>query len=113
MGNQRTRFEQVPLTELQTLIARGEIWDEPRESHDDPELHSDGEPDFEYPQWQKQLHEALLELDKERLKERVALAESVISERLRSIALHDNHRAERQALADALTSLRILKKDRF
>jgi hypothetical protein len=64
-----------------------------------------------YPEWQKDYLEALLELDPKQLSRRIAAAESAIATRLQSIAGNTNHHAERQAIEDALSSLRVLKRE--
>jgi hypothetical protein len=63
-----------------------------------------------YPEWQKPFEQALLELDEEKLSERVAAAESAIFRRLQVIAYDPLQHAERHAIEDALSSLRILKR---
>src|SRR2546425_11815189 len=50
-------------------------------------------------------------LDPETLRERVAAAETAIFNRLQAISQGSNHTAERQAIEDALASLRVLKRD--
>jgi chemotaxis regulatin CheY-phosphate phosphatase CheZ len=66
---------------------------------------------LKYPEWQKLLHEALLELDTDKLKQRVASAEAAIFKRLQAISQSTDHQAERQAIEDALASLRFLKRN--
>ena len=66
-----------------------------------------------YPEWQKPYQQALLELDQEKLRDRIAAAETAISNRLRALAGDSNHHAERQASEDALSSLRVLKRNRL
>jgi hypothetical protein len=61
---------------------------------------------LKYPEWQKLLQEALLELDPEKLKQRVAAAETAIFKRLQAMSQDRDHTAERQAIEDALASLR-------
>src|SRR5438876_2817323 len=51
------------------------------------------------------------ELDTEKLRERVAAAETAIFNRLQAISQGSNHTAERQAIEDALASLHVLKRD--
>jgi hypothetical protein len=65
---------------------------------------------FKYPEWQKVLQEALLELDTDKLKQRVAAAEIAIFKRLQAISRDRDRTAERQAIEDALASLRFLKR---
>ena len=66
---------------------------------------------YKYPEWERPFQEALLEFDSRRLKERVAAAEAKIFKRLHVISGSQNGLAERQAIADALSSLRVLKRD--
>ena len=64
-----------------------------------------------YPNWQKPVQEALVELDKNKLKERIASAERAISQRLEAIERSPTDRAEREAMQQALASLRVVKKE--
>ena len=68
-------------------------------------------PNIVYPEWQHEYQAALLELGNEKLRERVGAAETAIFNRLQAISEGSNHTAERQALEDALASLRVLKRD--
>ena len=68
-------------------------------------------PNVVYPEWQNEFRAALLELDTEQLRERVAAAETVIFNRLQAISHSSDAHAERQAIEDALASLRVLKRD--
>ena len=63
-----------------------------------------------YPEWQKQYQEALLEVDDTKLGSRIGAAEGLIFKRLQAISGNSDHHAERQAMEDALSSLRILKR---
>ena len=67
--------------------------------------------DIRYAEWREPYQQALLELDQKKLIERIAAAETAISNRLRAIAGDSNHHAERQAIEDALSSLRVLKRN--
>jgi len=64
-----------------------------------------------YPEWQNEFRAALLELDREKLREQVATAEAAIFKRLQALSQGLEHTAERQAIEDALASLRVLKRD--
>jgi hypothetical protein len=68
-------------------------------------------PRFLYPHWQNEYRAALVELDPEKLSERVAAAETSIYNRLQQISQSSDHQAERQAIEDAVAGLRILKRD--
>ena len=57
------------------------------------------------------LHEALVEQDPERLKERVAEAEAAVFLRLQDLAQVQDSPAERHALKDASEALLALKRD--
>jgi hypothetical protein len=112
MDRANTYFEQVPLEPIRARIAKGEITvgitdGEGPQSQPEPEFTEE----LKYPQWQKPFQEALLELDKDKLPKRVSVAETAILDRLHSMSQEPNNHAERQALADALSGLRILKKE--
>ena len=64
-----------------------------------------------YPEWQPAYLAALVELDPKTLFERVMAAETAIFNRLQALSLNSDTHAERQAIEDALASLRVLKKD--
>ncbi len=64
-----------------------------------------------YPEWQVEYQAALLELDPKRLFERVTSAETAIFNRLQAMSHTSDGHAERQAIEDALSALRILKRD--
>lgn len=67
--------------------------------------------ELRYPEWQKPLQAALLELDREKLQERIAEAEEALHQR-QQVLMEDsaNHGAERAAITDGLSSLRSLKR---
>ena len=62
-------------------------------------------------EWQRMLHEALVEQDPERLKERVAEAEAAVFLRLQDLAQTQNSPTERNALQEASKTLLALKRD--
>ncbi len=68
-------------------------------------------PKIPYPEWQHQVQAALLEHDREKLLEQVRTAEAAIFNRLQAISQSPDHEAERDAIQDALVSLRIVKRD--
>jgi hypothetical protein len=59
-----------------------------------------------YPEWQPAYLAALVELDPKTLFERVMAAETAIFNRLQTISHNSDDSAERQAIEDALASLR-------
>jgi len=64
---------------------------------------------LKYPQWQKPLMEAILEFDSERLSVKVRTLEKAMHARFDALSGSHNSR-ERQALADGLATLGILKE---
>ncbi len=68
------------------------------------------ESELKYPSWQSPLQEAILEFDPETLAEKIQEVETLMFERLQEISSESDHHAERQALSDATTILRRLKK---
>ena len=64
-----------------------------------------------YPEWQPEYAAALLELDRKKLMARVTDAENAILKRVQALVGSADNHAERQAIEDALASLRVLKKE--
>jgi hypothetical protein len=115
----KTHFEQVPL-DLVRAIAKLHIADTADTSQGlesftrsaiEDEMTDQNSQDLEYPTWQKICQEALVELDPDKLKERVAAAEAAVFMRSQELAHNPDARAERQALRDVTSSLRFLKRD--
>lgn len=108
MGELNMHFEQVPLEMVRERITRGEI------TEVEGDLQSDSSwtraATLRYPQWQRPLQEALLELDPKVLGKRIAAAEVAVTGRLGSVLRATTDNFERHALQDALVTLRILKK---
>jgi hypothetical protein len=69
--------------------------------------------DYESPQWQTLYEKAMLERDPEVLPASIARAESAIHSRLKSVSKHAKDEAERHALSEALSALRVLKEQHF
>ena len=69
--------------------------------------------DLKYPGWQEPLREALMEFDPHQFKARLSAAETAIFDRLQVVPQTREYRAERQAIEDALNSLRVLKTQRL
>jgi hypothetical protein len=65
------------------------------------------------PAWQREYHAALVEVDRQRLQQRVIKAEEAISTRLQALIDTPNADAEHQAIENALESLRVLKRDKL
>ena len=62
--------------------------------------------------WQPLYEEAAMEFDRDKLGERVRLAEEAITARLRDLGDLDGG-AERQALQDAQSGLRVIRRERI
>lgn len=67
----------------------------------------------QFPAWQNQYSLVLRETDRERLFTRIEIAEAALRMRLEAITTSSDHHAEREAIADALTKLSLLKKRRL
>jgi hypothetical protein len=68
-------------------------------------------PDYNKFEWQSTLREALMELNPERLKIKVAKAEEAIFQRLQSLNHQTDGAEERHALQDASNMLLTLKRE--
>jgi hypothetical protein len=66
-----------------------------------------------YPKWQQALQQAILELDPDKLQERVVEAERVILDRVLELQQSKNGVDERIAIDDGLSLLRTLKRSRL
>jgi len=64
-----------------------------------------------YPHWQARYRDALIEVDRDKLKKLVSEAESAIVDRLQTLPPSPESRRERQAIVDALANLRCLKRE--
>ena len=68
---------------------------------------------LKYPQWQEPLTSAILEFNREQLREKVQKAEEAIVQRVEQLAFDHGNEHERRALFDGLDLLRRVKKDRL
>ena len=68
---------------------------------------------MEYPSWQKEYHEALLERDLQKLEVKIGAAENAIFLRFQELGGTNGHNRERGALSDALRALRVLQTERL
>ena len=69
-----------------------------------------------HPAWQREYEAALHEPDPKNLLERVHAVEAAIVSRLQELAQsseNTDHKAEEQAIAEALRTLRVLKRDKL
>ena len=64
---------------------------------------------FDYPTWQREYQEALLERDLQKLEEKMAAAENAIFLRFQELGGTDDRDRERMALNEAICALRTLQ----
>ena len=67
--------------------------------------------ELRYPSWQTPLRQALIEGNPEKLAKKIEEVEARISERLVAMASDTGHHDERDAIVDAASILRVLKKE--
>jgi hypothetical protein len=72
---------------------------------------SEGE--LKFPEWQAPLQEAILEFDPAKLQEELKRVEGLIQQRIQDLSHSTDGPAERLAIDDALSLLRIIKRDRL
>lgn len=65
--------------------------------------------ELKYPRWQAEFHEAIDEFNHEKLINKIHKFETAVLVRLRELPSNNEHRAERQAIADAASTIRLLK----
>jgi hypothetical protein len=70
---------------------------------------SSDESDFEFADWHRAYHAAVLETDRFKVLKLVQAAEDAISKRLQETSERSGHEVERQAMFDALGTLGFLK----
>jgi hypothetical protein len=80
-------------------------------SRKNTETHKRQVQNLKYSDWQKPYLDAMLEMNPDRLQDRVACAEAAIQLRLRELADSPDSQAERQCLADARNGLVVLKNE--
>jgi hypothetical protein len=69
-----------------------------------------GATQLRYPQWQEPLLQAVMETKPDSLIEKIQIAETAISQRLRELDSDPASKEERVALSDAVLTLRVLKR---
>ena len=75
---------------------------------------SGGSSHLPYPEWQQPYHAALLEVDPKKLAERIADTETAMFKRLEQLSQSQESQdgyAEREAIQDAITVLRVIKRE--
>jgi hypothetical protein len=72
-----------------------------------------GAGELKYPKWQGPLREAILEFNREKLAEKLQKVESLILERFQQLHRGTDGASEREALNDALSTLRVLRQEKL
>jgi hypothetical protein len=67
--------------------------------------------DLRFPDWQREYEAALLEVDPQKVAERVKAAEAAIFLRQQALANNPDGHAERQAIDDAMRALRVIQTE--
>ena len=70
------------------------------------------DPELKYPKWERQFQEVVLELNREKLTDKIQKLETAIFVRLQELQSDSDHHSERQAIDDALATIRVLKKEK-
>ena len=70
-------------------------------------------PNIRFPNWQLEYQAALLEVDPQKLPERIKAAEAAIFLRQQALANTSGEHAERQAIEDAMHALRFLQTEKL
>ena len=83
----------------------------PRGNHTNAAL--GGAVDLEYPQWQEPLAAAILEFNRQQLREKLKCAEEAINIRIQELRLAENSEHELRSLFDGLSIIRGLRLDRL
>jgi hypothetical protein len=69
--------------------------------------------ELKYPQWQRPYQAALSDTGSPELVKKIQAAEQAIYERSQILARDSGHESERQAMADALSVLRKIQRDKL
>ncbi len=69
------------------------------------------DPELKFPQWQAPFQELIIEFTLHRLPDKLQKAEALVLERVQQLNHGNDHRDERIALQDALSILRIMKRE--
>jgi hypothetical protein len=68
--------------------------------------------EFRY-KWEGLLEDVILEFNPQELKPKIQKLEATIFDRAQTLSLGRDHNEEQQALAEAISTVRILQKDRL
>lgn len=69
--------------------------------------------ELKYPKWEPEFQEALCELDREKLFEKIQKFETAAFVRLQELASSTDHHSEREAIADAAATIATLKREKL
>lgn len=76
-------------------------------------LNSAEDPGLRYPAWQVPLQELILEFDTGKLREKIQVMEALIAQRMQQLGVEGDSHAERVALNDALSILRVIQREKL
>jgi hypothetical protein len=68
---------------------------------------------IKYPHWQREFEAALIEADLQKLRQRVDAAEAALFLRSQSLVEDPQGQAERQAISDAIRTLRTIQREKL
>ena len=80
---------------------------------DEPKFGQNGpmrDEELRYPKWEREFQDTILEFDQDKLPEKAQRFENAVSIRLQELASDSDHHDEREAIADATTTISVLKK---
>jgi hypothetical protein len=69
--------------------------------------------ELKYPKWQAPLQEVIFELDREKLGDKIQKLEALILGRIQQLQLESDGDSEQEAINDALSTFRALKRDKL
>ena len=69
--------------------------------------------ELKYPKWQSEFEEAIVEFDPAKLTEKIKQFELAVFVRVQELACNSDHHDEKQAMADALATIRDVKRDKL
>jgi hypothetical protein len=68
--------------------------------------------ELKYPAWQELLREALIEFDPQEMRAKIQKANTAVQHRLLALRFDSGHQDELRELSDAMSTLRILRRDK-
>lgn len=69
--------------------------------------------ELKFPRWQASLQDVILEFDRDKLPGKIQQVEALIAARLEQLKLSADGLSEREAIHDAMSILRVIKRDKL